>query len=80
MERKNEVMLAAALGAVAILIASSVVRCTLAGPQQQEEAPQESVPPPRSRRPSRRARRRNPTPSGSCARTRGRRRATREGP
>lgn len=43
MERKNKVMLAAALGAVAILVASSVVRCTLAGPQR-DEAPEEAAP------------------------------------
>jgi hypothetical protein len=42
MERKSKVMLAAALGAVAILVASSVVRCTLAGPQR-DEAPEEAA-------------------------------------
>ena len=36
MERKDKVMLAAAIGAVAILIASSVVRCTLASSHDAE--------------------------------------------
>ncbi|MCI1879342.1 MAG: hypothetical protein LKI89_04140, partial [Olsenella sp.] len=36
MERRSKVMLAAAIGAVAILIASSVVRCSL--PKAQDEA------------------------------------------
>lgn len=38
MDRKNKVMLAAAIGAVVILIASSVVRCSL--PKAQDEAGQ----------------------------------------
>lgn len=38
MDRKNKAMLAAAIGAVVILIASSVVRCSL--PKAQDEAVQ----------------------------------------
>ena len=56
MERKNKLMLIAAIGAVAVLIASSAVRCSISGqqgaeagaeqqpPQQAEGAPEEQGP------------------------------------
>ena len=41
MKRKNKVMLALALGAVALVIASGAVRCSLATPEPSEESTQE---------------------------------------
>ncbi len=41
MKRKNKVMLALALGAVALVIASGAVRCSLATPEASEESTQE---------------------------------------
>ena len=43
MKRKNKVMLALALGAVALVIASGAVRCSLATPEPSEESTQEQL-------------------------------------